>query len=133
MASSIGAPTRVGARSGLGVSGPAAVVGEGIASGGLVAVSGVGASGVGVPAVRRSVGHEFPVGIKINSTDKLEGGLTEADALEVVRLLSESSIDIIDISGGTYFPGAAASSDGNSGEGPYFIDFARRSKAVTRR
>ena len=81
--------------------------------------------------VRRAVGPLFPVGIRINSTDQLEGGLTEDDALEVVRLLDQTSIDLIDISGGTYFPGAKASSDG-SGKGPYFLDFTRRAKGVTK-
>lgn len=84
-----------------------------------------------IDAVRRAVGPAFPIGIKINSTDKLEGGLTEDDALEVVRLLDQSSVDLIDISGGTYFPGAKASSDGVSKRGPYFLDFARRAKGVT--
>ena len=54
-----------------------------------------------VDEVRRAVGPSFPVGIKINSTDKLEGGLTEDDALEVVRLLDQTSVDLIDTSGGT--------------------------------
>ncbi|MCY4542918.1 MAG: oxidoreductase, partial [Rhodobacteraceae bacterium] len=83
-----------------------------------------------VDEVRRAVGPSFPIGIKINSTDKLEGGLTEADALEVVGLLGETSIDLIDISGGTYFPGAKASSDGVADSGPYFLDFARRAKGT---
>ncbi len=84
-----------------------------------------------IDAVRQAVGAYFPIGIKINSTDKLEGGLTADDALEVVRLLGDTSVDLIDISGGTYFPGAASSSDGTSSSGPYFIDFARRAKEVT--
>ena len=84
-----------------------------------------------IAEVRRAVGPSFPVGIRINSTDKLEGGLTNADALEVVRLLDETSIDLIDISGGTYFPGAKASSEGKSDGGPYFLEFARRAKEVT--
>ena len=84
-----------------------------------------------IDAIRRAVGPLFPVGIKVNSTDKLEGGLTEEDALEVVRLLDQTSVDLIDISGGTYFPGAKASSDGSSAGGPYFIDFARRAREVT--
>lgn len=80
--------------------------------------------------VRRAVGPLFPVGIRINATDQLEGGLTEIDALEVVRLLDRTSVDLIDISGGTYFPGAKASSDSLS-HGPYFLDFSRRAKGVT--
>ena len=84
-----------------------------------------------INAVRIAVGASFPVGIRINSTDQLEGGLTETDALEVVRILDQTSIDLIDISGGTYFPGAKASSDGSS-RGPYFIDFARLARGETR-
>lgn len=84
-----------------------------------------------IDKVRRAVGPSFPVGIKINSTDKLEGGTTEDDALEVVRLLDRTSIDLIDISGGTYFPGAKASSEGSPDGEPYFLNFARRAKGIT--
>lgn len=82
-------------------------------------------------AVRQTVGMSFPIGIKINSTDRLVGGLAEDDALHVVRMLDRTSVDLIDVSGGTYFPGAASSSDGRSSSGPYFIDFAKRAKEVT--
>lgn len=81
-------------------------------------------------AVRQAVGPLFPVGIRINATDQMEGGLTAEDAIEVVRLLDQTSIDLIDISGGTYFPGAKASSDGMA-HGPYFLEFARCARQVT--
>ncbi len=84
-----------------------------------------------IDKVRRAVGPLFPVGIKINSSDQLEGGLTQEDALEAVRILDQTSIDLIELSGGTYFPGAKASSD-KSGGGPYFIDFSRKAQQVTR-
>lgn len=84
-----------------------------------------------IAAVRDAVGPSFPIGIKINSTDKLVGGLTDEDALEVVRLLDSTSVDLIDVSGGTYFPGAASSSDGMASTGPYFLDFARQAKKLT--
>ena len=84
-----------------------------------------------IAEIRRAVGPLFPIGIKINSTDKLEGGLTEDDALEVVRLLDQTSVDLIDISGGTYFPGAKASHHGSLGGEPYYLEFARRAKRVT--
>ena len=71
-----------------------------------------------IAAVRQAVGTAFPVGIRMNCTDQLEGGLTEADALEVVRLLNHTSTDLIDISGGTYFPNTKASSDGASDREP---------------
>ncbi|MEJ6392962.1 oxidoreductase [Gymnodinialimonas sp. 2305UL16-5] len=84
-----------------------------------------------IAAVREAVGPFYPIGIKINATDKLDGGLTTDDALEIVRLLDRTSVDLIDISGGTYFPGAASSSDGLSASGPYFADFGQSAKRVT--
>ena len=83
-----------------------------------------------IDEVRRAVGPTFPIGIKINSTDKLDGGITNDDALEVVRILDQTSIDLIDVSGGTYFPGAKPSPDSSSDGGPYFIDFTRRAKEI---
>jgi len=82
-------------------------------------------------AVRGAVGPAFPIGVKLNASDQLEGGLSEADALEVVGLLDSSPVDLIDVSGGTYFPGAKAASDGSAGGGPYFTDFAKRARART--
>lgn len=63
--------------------------------------------------------------------DKLEGGLTEEDALEVIRILDQTSVDLIDISGGTYFPGAKASSESAADGEPYFLEFARSAKCLT--
>ncbi len=80
--------------------------------------------------MRAEVGPELAIGVKINSSDQLEGGLTQDDALVIVTLLGEEAIDLLDISGGTYFPGAAASSDSQS-SGPHFLDFARRARTVT--
>ncbi len=84
-----------------------------------------------IAAVRQAVGSSYPIGIRINSTDKLVGGLTTDDAFEVVRLLNNTSVDLIDISGGTYFPGAASSSDSTSSSGPYFADFSKQAKELT--
>ncbi len=83
-----------------------------------------------IDAVRDAVGPRFPVGIKLNATDQLEGGFSEGDSLEVVAALDKMDIDLIDISGGTYFPGAASSSD-RVGSGPYFLEFARLARRKT--
>jgi 2,4-dienoyl-CoA reductase-like NADH-dependent reductase (Old Yellow Enzyme family) len=83
-----------------------------------------------IDVTRSAVGPDFPIAVKLNSSDQLEGGFNEEDALEVVAALDRSSVDLIDISGGTYFPGAKAASDG-AGRGPYFIEFAKRTRAVT--
>ncbi|KPA21473.1 NADH oxidase [Shimia sp. SK013] len=83
-----------------------------------------------VDAVRAAVGPEFPVAVKLNSSDQLEGGFAETDALKVVAALNATSVDLIDISGGTYFPGAKSASDAVGG-GPYFLEFAKRARTVT--
>jgi 2,4-dienoyl-CoA reductase-like NADH-dependent reductase (Old Yellow Enzyme family) len=83
-----------------------------------------------VDEVRGAVGPSFPVAIKLNATDQLEGGLKEDDALAVIAALDGSGIDLIDISGGTYFPGARSASDG-AGGGPYFLDFAEKARPLT--
>jgi 2,4-dienoyl-CoA reductase-like NADH-dependent reductase (Old Yellow Enzyme family) len=84
-----------------------------------------------IDAVRNAVGPEFPVGIKLNATDQLEGGFAEDEALEVIAAVDQMAIDLIDISGGTYFPGAASSSD-RAGSGPYFLEFAGRAREKTK-
>lgn len=83
-----------------------------------------------IEATRAAVGPQFPIAVKLNSSDQLEGGLNEDDALSVVAALDATSVDVIDISGGTYFPGAKSASD-SAGRGPYFIEFAKRARAVT--
>ncbi|MEN0087603.1 MAG: oxidoreductase, partial [Pseudomonadota bacterium] len=83
-----------------------------------------------IETVRGAVGLSFPMGVKLNATDQLEGGFMEDEALQTVAVLASTSIDIIDISGGTYFPGAKSASD-RSSSGPYFLDFARRARGVT--
>lgn len=83
-----------------------------------------------ISAVRQAVGAEFPVGLKLNATDQLEGGFAEDEALEVIAAVDQMAVDLIDISGGTYFPGAASSSD-RAGSGPFFLEFAGRARAKT--
>lgn len=83
-----------------------------------------------IEATRAAVGPHFPIAVKLNSSDQLEGGFSEDEALEVVAALDGTSVDIIDISGGTYFPGAKSASD-SAGRGPYFIGFAKRARLVT--
>ena len=52
--------------------------------------------------IRRQVGLDYPIGIKINSADFQRGGFTEEESMEVIRLLGYEGIDLIEISGGTY-------------------------------
>ena len=55
-----------------------------------------------VAAVREAVGPKFPVSVKLNSADFQKGGFAFEDSLQVVQWLEQASVDLIEISGGTY-------------------------------
>ncbi len=56
--------------------------------------------------VREATGKHFPVLIKLNASDNLEGGLSEDDARYAAGELSRAGIDAIEISTGTNASGA---------------------------
>lgn len=51
--------------------------------------------------VRKAVGVDYPVLVKLNGSDNLDGGLELEDALVVARMLDEEGIDAIEVSAGT--------------------------------
>ena len=53
-----------------------------------------------VDAVQNAVGPDFPVLVKMNCADFIDGGLGPDDAVEVARMLVEAGIDAIEVSGG---------------------------------
>lgn len=55
-----------------------------------------------VRAVRSAVGADFPVSVKLNSSDFQQGGFSTDDCLQVVRWLDQERIDLLEISGGNY-------------------------------
>lgn len=83
-----------------------------------------------IEKVRHAVGPNYPVAIKLNATDQLEGGFSEFESLRTITALDQTDIDLIEISGGTYFPGAKAASDSSTGV-PYFLQFATRARPLT--
>ncbi|WP_037254725.1 oxidoreductase [Roseobacter sp. SK209-2-6] len=83
-----------------------------------------------VETVRALVPSDFVMAVKLNATDQLDGGLAEEDSLKVVAELEGRGVDLLDISGGTYFPGASSSSE-RASIGPYFVDFARAARHIT--
>ncbi|MET1026011.1 MAG: NADH:flavin oxidoreductase/NADH oxidase family protein [Dongiaceae bacterium] len=54
-----------------------------------------------IGAVRLAVGPDFPIGIKLNVSDFQRGGFTHADCLELVGWLNDSSLDLLELSGGS--------------------------------
>jgi len=52
-------------------------------------------------AVKSAVGGRFPVLVKLNSEDLLDGGFTKEKMLDVCAMLERGGIDAIEMSGGT--------------------------------
>ena len=54
-----------------------------------------------VRSIRQAVGRDYPILIKLNSEDFIEGGLTRDEAVQVAVMLEQASVDAIEYSGGT--------------------------------
>jgi 2,4-dienoyl-CoA reductase-like NADH-dependent reductase (Old Yellow Enzyme family) len=77
-------------------------------------------------AMRKEVGNQFPVSIKLNSADFQKGGFTKEDSMAVVQHLSEQGMDLIEISGGTYETPAmmgATQKDSTKKREAYFLEY----------
>lgn len=86
--------------------------------------------------VRRQVGADFPVAIKLNSADFLREGFSEEESMETIRALAEAGIDLIEISGGTYEAPAMGGAMEESKKAStvareaYFLEFAEKVRAT---
>lgn len=88
--------------------------------------------------VKRAVGPDFGVGVKLNSADFQRGGFEIDDSIQVSKWLDEGGVDFIEISGGTYEApmmvgyNAGAQKVTRAREA-YFIEFAPRIRAALKR
>ena len=81
--------------------------------------------------IRSLVGTDFPVLVKLNSEDCIEGGLTLKESLRVGEMLQEGGIDAIELSGGTIVSGILSPSRSGISKverEAYFRDAARQFK-----
>ena len=88
--------------------------------------------------IRRRVGADFPVGIKLNSADFQRGGFTEEDSIATIRALADAGIDLIEISGGTYEAPAMSGAmqppkhASTASREAYFLEFAEKVRAAVK-
>jgi 2,4-dienoyl-CoA reductase-like NADH-dependent reductase (Old Yellow Enzyme family) len=91
--------------------------------------------------IREAVGPDFPVGLKLNASDFQRGGFTNAECAEVVKALNASSLDLLELSGGSLeqpkIVGVTVKDEGEDALLPgtvrreaYFITFAAAVRAV---
>ena len=84
--------------------------------------------------IRKQVGTDFPIAIKLNSADFQKGGFTEEDSLATIKALAAAGIDLIEISGGTYESGVAKAPQKSStiAREAFFIDFAEKVRTLVK-
>ena len=98
---------------------------------------------VTIAAVRQAVGADFPIGIKLNASDFQKGGFTNAECLQLVEWLNDSSLDLLELSGGSLeqpkVVGVSLKDEGVDGRREstlkreaYFIEFAAAVRAVAK-
>ena len=83
--------------------------------------------------IRRQVGSDYPIAIKINSADFQRGGFTEEESMEVIRFLSNEGIDLIEISGGTYERPAMIQGDRKKStisREAYFLEYIEKARKL---
>jgi 2,4-dienoyl-CoA reductase-like NADH-dependent reductase (Old Yellow Enzyme family) len=89
-----------------------------------------------IEEIRSTVGPDYPISVKLNSADFQKGGFAFEDSLQVAKWLEAASVDLIEISGGTYEQPKLLGIDGMEEEEnqnipastlmreAYFVDFA---------
>jgi len=89
-----------------------------------------------VSRVRAAVGPGIPISVKLNSADFQRGGFDFDESVQVARWLQAASVDLIEISGGTYEQPRLLNLDGmepveeqsvaasTRAREAYFVDFA---------
>jgi len=55
-----------------------------------------------IEGCRAELGNNFPIAVKLNSADFQKGGFSDSDSIKVAKLLDDTGVDVIEISGGTY-------------------------------
>lgn len=85
-----------------------------------------------VRAVRRTVGPDYPVSVKLNSSDFQIDGFTHEDCLQVVRWLNDCGVDLLEISGGNYEQVALWGLDGDGADADPEAGEVRRESTRTR-
>ena len=78
--------------------------------------------------MREELGKDFTIGIKINSTDFKEDGLTEEDSLKTIVELANLGLDFVEISGGTYERPAMMGATSKSTNQVFFAEYSKKLK-----
>ena len=83
-------------------------------------------------AIRKEVGVDYPVSIKMNSADFQKGGFEGEEAYDLIAALAAEGINLIEISGGNYeSPAMTGARQSTTEREAYFLDFAAEARKRT--
>jgi 2,4-dienoyl-CoA reductase-like NADH-dependent reductase (Old Yellow Enzyme family) len=94
-----------------------------------------------IAAVRRAVGPQFPIAIKLNASDFQKGGFTHAECVALAKRLNGTGLDLLELSGGSLeqpkVVGVTLKDEGEdgprattAGREAYFVAFAKAVRGV---
>jgi 2,4-dienoyl-CoA reductase-like NADH-dependent reductase (Old Yellow Enzyme family) len=81
-----------------------------------------------VGTIRRKVGPDFPIAVKLNSADFQRGGFSFEDSQIVAGWLDDAGIDLLEISGGTWEQPKMANIEGVEPDYDPFVSKASRDR-----
>lgn len=82
-------------------------------------------------AIREEVGSGFPIAVKLNSADYMQGGFNHDDSIQIAKMLDQAGIDLLEISGGTYEnPMMVDAKPSTVKREAYFMDYAEKVRQV---
>lgn len=96
-----------------------------------------------VEKTRAAVGPDFPISVKLNSTDFQKGGFSNDECMQVVKWLCAAGVDNLEISGGNYEQPSMMGAEGlepvfeegvrqsTKAREAYFMDYAVRLRQVS--
>lgn len=86
-----------------------------------------------VREVRRAIGPDQILSVKLNSADFQKGGLSQEESLQVALALETEGIDLLEISGGNYESPAQLgyAPDKTVSRDAYFLDYAQALRACS--
>ena len=89
-----------------------------------------------IRAVRKRVGRDFIVAVKLNSSDFQKGGFSHSDSIKVAKIIEQESVDFIEVSGGNFESPKAYQhspfSKSSKAREAYFLSYAAEIKAKLR-
>lgn len=84
--------------------------------------------------MRQRTSRGFIISVKLNSADFQKGGFSEDESIQAVKILADTGIDLIEISGGNYEAPAMLEGvkESTRRREAYFLDYAARARAACR-